>query len=67
MPGIRIRKAEITDGPRLADIAYRAWETGILPILTDKPGLPKGLKGKITDADTWNIVHFVRSLGGAGK
>ena len=27
----------------------------------------KGLKGKITDADTWNIVHFVRSLGGAGK
>ena len=27
----------------------------------------KGLKGKITDADTWNLVHFVRSLGGAGK
>ena len=25
----------------------------------------KGLKGKITDADTWNLVHFVRSLGGA--
>jgi mono/diheme cytochrome c family protein len=27
----------------------------------------KPLKGKITDADTWNLVHFVRSLGGAGK
>lgn len=27
----------------------------------------KGLKGKITDADAWNLVHFVRSLGGAGK
>jgi len=27
----------------------------------------KGLKGKVTDADTWNLVHFVRSLGGAGK
>lgn len=27
----------------------------------------KGLKGKVTDADIWNIVHFVRSLGGAGK
>ena len=25
------------------------------------------LKGKISDADTWNLVHFVRSLGGAGK
>ena len=24
----------------------------------------KGLKGKISDADTWNLVHFVRSLGG---
>jgi mono/diheme cytochrome c family protein len=24
----------------------------------------KGLKGKISDQDTWNLVHFVRSLGG---
>jgi mono/diheme cytochrome c family protein len=23
-----------------------------------------GLKGKISDVDTWNLVHFVRSLGG---
>lgn len=36
MPGVRIRKAEITHAPRLADIAYRAWESGILPILTDQ-------------------------------
>jgi len=27
----------------------------------------KALKGKVSDADTWNLVHFVRSLGGAGK
>ena len=27
----------------------------------------KGLKGKITDQDTWNLVHFVRSLGGVSK
>ena len=27
----------------------------------------KPLKGKVSDADTWNLVHFVRSLGGAGK
>jgi mono/diheme cytochrome c family protein len=25
----------------------------------------KGLKGKISDTDTWNLVHYVRSLGGA--
>lgn len=36
MPGVRIRKAEITDAPKLADIAYRAWEAGILPILTER-------------------------------
>lgn len=24
----------------------------------------KGLKGKVSDTDTWNLVHFVRSLGG---
>ena len=27
----------------------------------------KGLKAKITEADTWNLVHFVRSLGGVPK
>lgn len=27
----------------------------------------KGLKGKVTDADIWNLVHYVRSLGSAGK
>jgi mono/diheme cytochrome c family protein len=27
----------------------------------------KGMKGKISDTDIWNTVHYVRSLGGAGK
>ena len=27
----------------------------------------KGLKGKISDADTWNLVRYVRSLGGIPK
>jgi mono/diheme cytochrome c family protein len=27
----------------------------------------KGLKGKISDTDTWNLVNFVRSLGGVQK
>jgi 2-amino-4-hydroxy-6-hydroxymethyldihydropteridine diphosphokinase len=39
MPGIRIRKAESEDARRLADIAYRAWEGGILPLLTERPGM----------------------------
>ncbi|KKC39231.1 hypothetical protein WH87_03080 [Devosia epidermidihirudinis] len=39
MPGISIRQAVKADAARLADIAYRAWETGIFPLLTDQPGL----------------------------
>lgn len=50
MPCIRIRKADITDAPRLADIAYRAWETGILPLLTDKPGLREAERRRLSHA-----------------
>ena len=39
MSGILIRKAESEDARRLADIAYRAWESGILPLLTERPGM----------------------------
>jgi mono/diheme cytochrome c family protein len=27
----------------------------------------KGLKGKVSDTDIWNLVHYVRSLGGVAK
>jgi ribosomal-protein-alanine N-acetyltransferase len=50
VPGIRIRKAEITDAPRLADIAFRAWEAGILPILTEKPGLREAERRRLLHA-----------------
>jgi ribosomal-protein-alanine N-acetyltransferase len=39
MAGIVIRKAESEDARRLADIAYRAWESSILPLLTERPGM----------------------------
>ncbi|MDB5530256.1 MAG: family N-acetyltransferase [Devosia sp.] len=39
MSGILIRKAESEDARRLADIAYRAWESSILPLLTERPGM----------------------------
>ncbi|KKB09616.1 GNAT family N-acetyltransferase [Devosia chinhatensis] len=29
----------MTDAPRLADIGYRAWETGILPLLVQRQGM----------------------------
>jgi len=27
----------------------------------------KGLKGKVSDQDTWHLVNYVRSLGGVAK
>jgi hypothetical protein len=27
----------------------------------------KGLKGKISEQDTWHLVNYVRSLGGVKK
>lgn len=50
MPGVRIRKAEITHAPRLADIAYRAWESGILPILTEREGLRESERRRLARA-----------------
>jgi Acetyltransferases len=50
MVGIRVRKAEITDAPRMADIGFRAWETGILPILTDRPGLREAERRRLSHA-----------------
>lgn len=38
MPGVTVRKAEKGDAHRLADIAFRAWESGIFPLLTTQPG-----------------------------
>ncbi len=35
MQGFRIRKAEISDAPIMAEIAFRAWEGGIMPIVPD--------------------------------
>lgn len=36
---VRLRQAVGTDRPKLADIAYRAWENGILPLVEERPGM----------------------------
>jgi [ribosomal protein S18]-alanine N-acetyltransferase len=50
MAGIIIRKAETEDARRLADIAYRAWESGILPLLTERPGMREAEQRRLTQA-----------------
>jgi len=48
MSGIVIRKAESEDARRLADIAYRAWESSILPLLTERPGMRESEQRRLT-------------------
>ena len=50
MAGISIRKAETSDARRLADIAYRAWESGIFPLLTEQPGLKQAEQRRLAQA-----------------
>jgi ribosomal-protein-alanine N-acetyltransferase len=62
MPGIRIRAAELTDAPQMADIAYRAWENGILPILTNSSGIQEAERRRLYHAvnDGWR--HAIVAL-----
>ncbi|WIY54376.1 GNAT family N-acetyltransferase [Devosia sp. YIM 151766] len=58
MPGITIRKARISDAPRLADIAYRAWESGILPILIERDGMRERERRRLVRAvgEAWRYA-----------
>jgi ribosomal-protein-alanine N-acetyltransferase len=59
MTGIFIRKAELSDAARLADIAYRAWETGILPILTEQPGMREAEKKRLARAVSETLGRII--------
>lgn len=50
MSGISIRKAEQSDARRLADIAFRAWEGGIYPLLTQRPGMKEAEQRRLSQA-----------------
>jgi mono/diheme cytochrome c family protein len=69
------------DGPAIpkgvtpSDLSDEVWDRGssdgeIFYVIQQGAGPKfqmKGLKGKITDQDTWNIVNFVRTLGAPAK
>jgi 2-amino-4-hydroxy-6-hydroxymethyldihydropteridine diphosphokinase len=54
-----IRNAEIAEAPRLADIAFRAWQSGIFPLLHDKPGLREAERRRLSHAVT---EQFARTI-----
>lgn len=59
MPGITMRKAEPKDAHRLADIAYRAWESSILPLLTEKPGMREAEQRRLAQAVSETISRII--------
>lgn len=48
MSVVVIRKAERSDAPILARIAYDAWATGILPLLKERPGMRQAEQRRLT-------------------
>lgn len=59
MSGISIRKAEQADARRLADIAYRAWEKGILPLLTERDGMREAEQRRLTQAVSEQLPRII--------
>jgi mono/diheme cytochrome c family protein len=61
-----VKPSDLTD----ADWVHGSSDGGIFWIIQN--GAPpkyemKGLKGKLSDQDTWHLVNYVRSLGGGTK
>jgi 2-amino-4-hydroxy-6-hydroxymethyldihydropteridine diphosphokinase len=59
MAGISILKAETTDTSRLADIAYRAWESGIFPLLPQQPGLQQAEQRRLAQAVAETLSRII--------
>lgn len=59
MPGVVIRKAETADARRLADIAYRAWESSILPLLTERLGMREAEQRRLAQAVSETLGRII--------
>ena len=59
MAGISIRKAEQADAHRLADIAFRAWESGIYPLLDPQPGLREAEQKRLTQVVAETLSRII--------
>jgi len=56
---IEIRKAEISDAPRMADIAFAAWDTGIRPLLDERPGQRESERARLSQASAMNWQNTI--------
>ncbi|SFV32001.1 Ribosomal protein S18 acetylase RimI [Devosia crocina] len=59
MAVIKIRKAEISDAPRMSDIAFSAWDTGIRPLLDERPGQRESERTRLSQAAGMNWQNAI--------
>lgn len=59
MATIEIRKAEISDAPRMADIAFSAWDTGIRPLLDERAGHRESERVRLSQAAGTNWPNAI--------
>jgi ribosomal-protein-alanine N-acetyltransferase len=56
---IEIRKAEISDVPRMASIAFSAWDSGIRPLLDERPGHREAKRLRLAQAAGMNWQNAI--------
>jgi len=59
MPCIAMRMATTADASRLATIGYRAWETGILPLFAEQPGMREAEQRRLARAVAEQIDRII--------
>ncbi len=59
MAVIDIRKAELADASRMANIAFSAWDTGIRPLLDEKPEHRESERARLSQAAAMNWQNAV--------
>lgn len=59
MATIEIRKAEISDVRRMADIAFSAWDTGIRPLLDERAEHRENERARLSQASETNWPNAI--------
>lgn len=59
IPLVLLRKARPAEADDLADIAYNAWEKGILPLFTEQPGMRQAERRRLALAVQEQIDRIV--------
>jgi ribosomal-protein-alanine N-acetyltransferase len=57
-----LRKADLSDAPRMGTIAYAAWEKGILPLLSEEPLMRESERRRLSQAAALGWQHAIVAI-----